>query len=123
MTDHPKRPSMTKARRARIWERDGGVCYICGEKVALGEAWDVEHRIAWALSFDDSDDNLAVAHKDGCHSTKTKADVKSIARAKRMAGETGQQARRKKENYRPIPSKPFDKTVTRGFDGKVRKRK
>lgn len=119
----PKRPAMTKARRARIWMRDDGLCYLCGLKIGLGEAYDIEHVIPWALSFDDSDENLKLAHKEGCHKDKSRKDVKAIAKAKRMAGEHGQQARRKKENYRPMPSRGFDKTVTRGFDGKVRKRK
>lgn len=119
----PKRPAMTKARRAKIWMRDDGLCYLCGLKIGLGEAYDIEHVIPWALSFDDSDENLKLAHKGTCHSLKTKTDVKSIAKAKRMAGEHGQQARRKKENYRPMPSRGFDKTVTRGFDGKVKPRK
>lgn len=113
---------MPKARRLRIWERDGGICYLCGEKVTLGAPWDVEHVIPWALAFDDSDENLKVAHKAGCHAAKTKKDVARIAKALRQRGEKGQQARRKKANYRPMPSRPFDKTVTRGFDGKIRRR-
>lgn len=108
------RPSMSKARRARIWERDGGVCYLCAVKVALGEDWDVEHRVPWALSFDDSDENLAVAHKAGCHAEKTKGDVKRIAKAKRQAGETGQQKRRR-EKGGSIPSRPFQKGPKRAW--------
>lgn len=119
----PKRPAMTKARRARIWVRDDGLCYLCGLKIGLGEEYDIEHVIPWALSFDDSDENLKLAHKEGCHSSKTSKDRKSIDKAKRQGLERGQQARRKKENYRPMPSRGFDKTVTRGFDGKVRPRK
>lgn len=104
----PPRPSMSKARRARIWERDGGVCYLCDVKVALGEPWDVEHKIAWGLSYDDSDENLAVAHKNGCHSDKTKVDVRVIAKAKRQGGETGQAARRAK-NGPQLKGRPFPK--------------
>ena len=104
----PPRPSMSKLRRQRIWDRDNGVCYLCGLKVQGGQAWDVEHRIPWGLSFDDSDGNLAVAHKAGCHAEKTKADVKQIAKAKAQAGETGQWARRKK-NGPQIKSRGFQK--------------
>lgn len=102
--------------------RDDGLCYLCGLKIGLGEAYDIEHVIPWALSFDDSDENLKLAHKEGCHASKTSKDRKAIDKAKRQGLERGQQARRKKENYRPMPSRGFDKTVTRGFDGKVRKR-
>jgi len=118
----PQRPSMSKARKDRLWLRDKGVCYLCGLKVLGGQAWDAEHKIPWALSQDDSDKNLGVAHKDGCHALKTKSDVKTIAKAKAQAGETGQWARRAK-NGPQLKSRGFDKSQTRGFDGKVRTRK
>ena len=108
MTKAPPRPSMSQARRLRIWERDGGVCYLCETKVKAGEAWDVEHVLAWGLSFDDSDENLKVAHKHGCHAEKTKGDVRRIAKAKRQGGETGQAARRAK-NGAQIKGRPFRK--------------
>lgn len=110
MTDKPKRPAMTKKRRMMIWERDLGVCYLCGLKVMAGEAWDVEHISPWEISRDDSDGNLAVAHRSGCHAEKTKADRKVIAKTQRMAGERGQQARRAAGKTKPIPSKPFPKS-------------
>lgn len=121
MSAAPPRPSMSKARRARIWERDGGVCYLCGLKVAAGVDWEAEHVIPWALSFDDSDQNLKVAHKDGdCHAAKTKVDVKRIAKAKAQAGETGQRARRERrqaaEAERGVTHKPKAKIAARGFE-------
>jgi 5-methylcytosine-specific restriction protein A len=84
MTAKPARTSMSKARRLRIWEKEKGVCYLCRCKVLAGEAWEAEHVIPWTIGFDDSDDNLKVAHKEGCHATKTKADVKAIAKCKRI---------------------------------------
>lgn len=120
MTKAPPRPSMSKVRRLRIWERDKGVCYLCASRVQAGEEWDVEHKTAWALSYDDSDGNLAVAHKHGCHAAKTKVDVKTIAKAKAQAGETGQWARRQK-NGPSLKSGPSNwpkgrKLESRGFD-------
>ena len=100
----PPRPSMGKARRLRLWERDGGICYLCEAKVKAGEAWDIEHIIPWALSQDDSDENLRVAHKEGCHRAKTTADIGRITKAKRQGLETGQQARRKKRGHGSIKS-------------------
>ena len=107
MTKAPPRPSMSKARRARIWERDKGVCYLCEEEVQLSERWDAEHKRPWAESFDDSDENLGVAHKDRpeCHPKKTKADVKRISKAKAQGGETGQWARRQKRGHGLIQSR------------------
>lgn len=97
MSAAPPRPSMSKARRARLWERDKGVCYLCELPVQLSEEWDAEHVIPWALSQDDSDANLKVAHRGGdCHGAKTKVDNGRIAKAKAQGGETGQWARRQK---------------------------
>lgn len=116
MTAAPPRPSMSKARRLRIWERDKGVCYLCGEKVAAGERWDVEHKTAWGLAFDDTDENLAVAHAERpeCHPAKTKEDVPRIAKAKAQGGETGQWARRQK-NGSKMKSRPFPKGPKRAW--------
>lgn len=110
MTDpRPPRPSITPARRARIFEANDGRCHICGAKIRPGEKWDVEHKIARGLTYDDSDENLAPAHAtEDCHGAKTKADVKRIAKAKAQGGETGQWARRQK-NGPQLKSRGFDK--------------
>ena len=111
MTAAPSRPSMSKARRVRIFVKEDGRCYLCQDKIKLGQLFEVEHVIPWALSFDDSDDNLKVAHTV-CHRTlKTKDDVARIAKAKRQGRETGQQARRQVKGG-SIPSRPFQKTKT-----------
>lgn len=126
----PPRPSMSKARRARIFMKENGRCYLCGEQVRLGQLFEIEHRIPWALSFDDSDDNLRLAHAT-CHRTmKTGDDVRQIAKAKRQSGETGQQARRAKRKaeeaergiVKPkakLPSRPFPKGQSRWAKRKV----
>lgn len=108
MTDAPKRKSFTPAQRARIFSAHDGRCYLCGEKIARGTDWHVEHVIPWALTHDNSDENLRPAHPGGeCHAAKTKADVKQIAKAKRQGGETGQQARRERRGSGSIPSAGF----------------
>ena len=119
----PRKP-LTKKQRAEIALRQDGMCG-CGCGVKLNHAREGtidEHVIPLALGGTNDLENRQLWRKP-CAAEKTKADFGRIAKAKRQSGTTGQQARRKKENYRPIPSKPFDKTVTRGFDGKVRKRK
>jgi 5-methylcytosine-specific restriction endonuclease McrA len=78
-----RRRSMTALRRARIFDAHEGVCHICGLKIAVGDAWDAEHIIALEISGDDSDENLAPAHKD-CHRTKTADDAGLIAKARRV---------------------------------------
>ena len=77
------RRSMTPLRRARIFDTHGGTCHLCGCKIGVGEAWDVEHIIALEISGDDSDDNLAPAHRS-CHRAKTSKDAGMIAKAKRV---------------------------------------
>ncbi len=106
--DRLKRPPMSKARRARIFAQHGGICGISGAKIGPGDAWDVEHRIPWAISFDDSDENLYPALV-GPHREKTRRDMGTIAKAKAQAGETGQWARRQKRGYGLINSRGFDK--------------
>jgi hypothetical protein len=97
---------MTKARRLRLFARDGGVCHLCNRKVLAGEDYELDHIIPWALSFNDDDDNLRVAHKT-CHRTdKTGPDVARIAKAKRQSGiEGGQAARRAKRGHGLIQSR------------------
>lgn len=74
---------MSPSRRARIFEAHGGICHICGQKIdGTRERWEAEHIVAYALTRDDSDENLAPAH-DRCHATKTPEDVTRIAKAKR----------------------------------------
>lgn len=78
-----RRKSFTAKDRARIFAANGGVCHICGGAIAVGDAWEVEHLIAWALTQDDSDENLRPAHVK-CHKIKThQEDRPAINRAKR----------------------------------------
>lgn len=95
----PPRPSMSAARRVRIFEQHNGICGLSGRKIGLTDVWHIEHRVPWALSFDDSDENLYPVLAEP-HLDKTRDDVKRIAKAKAQAGETGQRARREKNGPR-----------------------
>ena len=75
---------MTPKRRAQIFADHEGICHICDGKIAVGEAWEVEHVIPLEISGDDSDGNLAPAHVK-CHSVKTKADARTIAKCRRVS--------------------------------------
>lgn len=80
--------SMSPARRARIIARDGGQCRYpeCSETKGL----EIDHVIPLAIGGKDDDANLetlCAAH----HLSKTKLDVKLIAKAKRLnLAHTGQ---------------------------------
>lgn len=116
------RPSMTKARRLRIWERDGGICYLCGKKVLAGQPWDAEHVKAWTIYEDDSDENLKVAHKEVCHKAKTDADMKIVHKSNRQGLIKGQQARLIRRGHGLIQSRnewpKGQKLQSRGFQKK-----
>jgi len=78
-----RRKTFNAKDRARIFAANGGVCHICRGKIDnTREAFEIEHVIPWALTQDDSDENLRPAHKN-CHRRKTDQDVADIARAKR----------------------------------------
>lgn len=76
---------MSTTRRAAIFAAHDGVCHLCGEKIdGTREKWDAEHIVPYALTRDDSDENLAPAHVS-CHRKKTPEDQTRIAKAKRVA--------------------------------------
>ena len=77
------RRSFSAKDRARIFAANNGVCHICVGAISVGEAWEIEHVIPWALTRDDSDGNLRPAHKKCHRESKTGKDVADIARAKR----------------------------------------
>ena len=99
---------MSPTRRARVFQAAGGTCHICkGQIDGTLERWDVEHVIPYALTRDDSDENLRPAHV-GCHKEKTaKEDAPTIAKAKRVHRKhTGAHRPKKKMPYRK-----FDGTI------------
>lgn len=83
----------------------------------MGADTEIDHRVSLFVSGDETDDNLEALHK-ACHLAKSKTDWKAHAKIKRLiARQEGTRRERK-----PIPSRGFSKTLSRGFDGKVRKK-
>ena len=79
-----KRKRRTAAQYVKLFEFHKGTCHICGHRIdGVREKYEWEHVIPWALTHDDSDENLRPAHKT-CHEDKTKKDVADIAKAKRI---------------------------------------
>lgn len=77
------RKSFSPKERARLFALNKGICHICSGKIdASLECWEIEHENPLAMTGDNSDDNLKLAHKK-CHAGKTKQDVALIAEAKR----------------------------------------
>jgi len=107
------RKSMHKSRRERILERQDGVCGYPGCMVTVG--LEIDHVIALELGGKETDSNLwAICGPH--HKAKTKLDAKLIAKARRIRKTEAGEGKAK----RPIPNRGFDKTKSRGFDGKVR---
>lgn len=78
---------------------------------------ELEHRIPVGIdpARVTDPDNLQYVRADA-HETKTKQDVKDIAKAKRLYNKhNGIETRRK----RPIPNRGFDKRYTKKLDGSV----
>lgn len=48
--------------RRTVWERDNGICGICGEPVAFGPKMHADHIIPRALGGTDDQSNLRATH-------------------------------------------------------------
>ena len=77
------RRRLSTLQRAKLFEAHHGLCHLCGEKIGVGEAWEIEHIIPVAMGGEDEDDNCAPAHVK-CHAAKTKKDRAQIAKANRV---------------------------------------
>lgn len=92
-----KRGSISEARKRRIWEREKGICWMCGKPVEmLGPTVRYDHRIPLELTGTDADENIFPLHREPCDRLKCKADAAKIAKVRRI---------RKKDNpaTRPAP--------------------
>lgn len=117
--DRVKRGAMTPARKRRIWEAAKGLCEVCGDPVeASGPTVRFDHRVPLWTSGDDSDANIRPIHRQRCDEKKCADDMGDIAKIKRLIAKREGTAKPK----RPIPNRGFNKTITKGFDGKVRRR-
>jgi len=108
------RRSFSKKDRARIFASAGGVCHLCNGAITVGEAWEIEHVLAYALTRDNSDENLRPAHKR-CHEVKTRQeDVPAIAKAKRREAKHLGIARPKQQiRSAPFPSPDKPERITK----------
>lgn len=83
MSYAPPRPRISRKQRIAIFEAARGECYLCGGKIKVGDAWDVEHVLARELGGSDEPDNLRPAHAK-CHRAKTAEDAALIAKSNRV---------------------------------------
>lgn len=113
------RRALTRRETIEIAVRQGGKCGCgCGHRLnALTEGVIDEHVLPLILGGTNDLTNRALWRKP-CAVAKTKADRTADAKVKRLREETcaGEPARK-------IQSRGFDKSKSRGFDGKVRDRR
>lgn len=73
--------------KLRIWDREGGRCYLTGRKIMPGEPYDFEHVIALALWTGDGhgnrESNIRLALRTA-HREKTKTDREAKAKSDRI---------------------------------------
>lgn len=108
---------MTRTRRLRLLEAADWQCSVNGCPKFRGWPLEIDHRIALALGGSDDDDNLVVLCRIH-HAEKTKADMKAIAKAKRLI--------KKVSPDKPpsrLRSKPFSRELRKKMDGTVEKRR
>lgn len=119
------RPSISKARRARIFAAGNGACWLCGGKIQAGEIWHVEHKQARGLGGSDDDSNLAPSHA-ACNASKGRAEWSIMAKADRQhkacvpfaeRRETKHKIPQRKDAWPPAPrkiaSRPLPKPESR----------
>lgn len=76
------RQRLTAGHRLRIWERDRGICCLCGRLIGgVREECFIEHKRALELGRTNDDDNLAPAHRS-CRPVKDAADHRRAAKTK-----------------------------------------
>lgn len=104
------RRSLTSKERLRLFALHHGLCHLCGGRIGVGEAWEVEHVIPLAMGGEDDDANRKPAHVK-CHRAKTTDDAGNIAKAKRREA--------KHMGARPRPKRPLMGSKASGWKQKI----
>jgi hypothetical protein len=111
------RQRLTKHEYAVIFLAQNGRCACgCGERLEAGKV-DEEHSLPNYYAPGKPD---ALWRRE-CHKKKTAADKATIAKTRRLRGETGQ-LKRRKENGPRLKSRSFDKTLRKRMNGKMETR-
>lgn len=79
-TDDAKVPPRV---RLRIFDREGGRCWISGRKIMPGDLWDLDHKIALINGGEHRESNLFPALRDK-HREKTREDVAEKSKTARV---------------------------------------
>ena len=92
---HTKRRGMTKARAARLFLANNGICCNCGQQIRQGEGWFIEHVESLAQGGADDDQNAKPAHTK-CKAKKDATDAAAKAKRDRLVTASWEGARKSK---------------------------
>lgn len=116
------RKAMTPKRRLEALLANNGRCSRCGGKIS-GNDFEVDHRVELFIAGKEEVGNLETLHRK-CHADKTKKRAPVLAKVRRLIRDDDPETRRKSprplKGGKPLQSRGFDKSKTRGFDGKAR---
>jgi len=110
------RKQLTRGQKRDIIWAQGGVCPVCGAPINLarGDVIEIDHGLPLALGGADALPNMQALHA-ACHREKTKGDITTIAKVKRVA-------RKHAGEHRPRHPFPTNKVWKRVPGGKVVRR-
>lgn len=94
--------------KLRIWEREGGRCYLSKRKIHPGDAYQFEHVIALECGGQHRESNIRLALTEP-HKAKTADDHHTGAKIKRIHAKFNGYWPKSK---RPLRSRGFEKTRT-----------
>ena len=77
------RRTISRLARVRVFDSYGGICHICRFRIQVGQAWDCEHIKPLWLGGEDTETNMAPAHKV-CHRTKSADESPQRAKSNRV---------------------------------------
>lgn len=111
------RKSLSRSQRVRVFDSAAGVCHLCGQRIQVGQPWDVEHVKPLHMGGADEPSNMRPAHVH-CHRIKTSGEATIRAKTDRVRAK---HIGAKRQATRPMPCSRTT-NFKRRFDGTVVRR-
>lgn len=112
LVPHTKRRGMTKARAARIFLANNGICCNCIRQIRPGESWFIEHYVPLSQGGADDDKNARPAHTK-CKAAKDAADAASKAKRDRIVTAGWDRGQTSQLRSAPFPARQKQNSATR----------
>lgn len=104
--------------RIRIFDREGGRCWISGRKIMPGDLWDLDHKVALINGGEHRESNLFPALRDK-HRAKTTEDVAEKAATYAVRSKHLLPRKPSKWQSRPFPKSEPQRTASRPLSRKA----